>query len=137
MRPRSLHRARDGRPRAWRPIGTSPDARPRWSRRSSLLVCNAGSRRRCMRSSGPGRYLRITPTGFFGDPYAPAGYPAFLRAIYFVSSNLTFTVVLQHLVALVGGTFLYLMMRRLTGRVWLSLVPAGIVFLSGDYIFME
>jgi hypothetical protein len=83
------------------------------------------------------RYLRITPRGFFGDPYAPAGYPAFLRVIYFFSSNLTFTVVLQHMVALVGGTFLYLMMRRLTRRPWLSLVPAGIVFLSGDYIFME
>jgi hypothetical protein len=83
------------------------------------------------------RYLRINPTGFFGDPYSPAGYPAFLRAAHFFSSNLIFTIAVQHLVGLIAGTFLYLMIRRVSGNSWLGLLPAGIVLLSGDYIFLE
>jgi hypothetical protein len=83
------------------------------------------------------RYLRISPPGFFGDPYSPAGYPAFLRAIYFFDSNLIVTIAIQHLVGLIGGTFIYLMVRRVSGVSWLGLLPAGIVFLSGDYIFLE
>ncbi|HTB71382.1 MAG TPA: hypothetical protein VK707_10400 [Solirubrobacteraceae bacterium] len=83
------------------------------------------------------RYLRVSPTGFFGDPYSPAGYTAFLRAIHFFDSNLLVTMAIQNIVGLIGGTFVYLMVRRVSGRAWLGLLPAGIVFLSGDYIFLE
>jgi hypothetical protein len=83
------------------------------------------------------RYLRVSPTGFFGDPYSPAGYPAFLRAIHFLNRNLLVTMAIQNIVGLIGGTFIYLMVRRISGRAWLGLLPAAIVFLSGDYIFLE
>jgi hypothetical protein len=83
------------------------------------------------------RYLRVGPTGFFGDPYSPAGYTAFLRAIHFFDSNLLVTMAIQNVVGLAGGTFLYLMVRRVSGHLWLGLLPAGIVFLSGDFIFLE
>jgi hypothetical protein len=83
------------------------------------------------------RYLRVSPTGFFGDPYSPAGYPAFLRAIHFFDSNLLVTMAIQNVVGLIGGTLVYLMVRRVSGHGWLGLLPAGIVFLSGDFIFLE
>ena len=83
------------------------------------------------------RYLRITPPEFFGDPYSPAGYPAFLRALHFVWPNLIVTIAVQHVLGLIGGTFIYLMVRRVSGVSWLGLLPASIVLLSGDYIFLE
>jgi hypothetical protein len=83
------------------------------------------------------RYLRVSPHGFFGDPYAPAGYPAFLRGIFFFTSNLGVTVFAQHILGLITGTLLYAMVKRVTGIAWLGLIPTGIVFLSGDYLLME
>jgi hypothetical protein len=83
------------------------------------------------------RYLRIHPSGFFGDEYAPAGYPAFLRAIFFFTPNLLVTIFAQHILGLISGTFLYLMVKRVSGIAWLGLIPAGIVFFSGDYLLME
>jgi hypothetical protein len=83
------------------------------------------------------RYLRIDPAGFFGDPYSPAGYPAFLRAMRFIAANLIVTVAVQHLIGLIGGVFIYLTVRRVSTVPWLGLLPASIVFFSGDFIFLE
>jgi hypothetical protein len=83
------------------------------------------------------RYTRARPTGFFADPYSPAGYTAFLRAIFFFSPNLSVTIVVQHLLGLVSGTFVYLMVKRVSGIAWLGLIPAALVMFSGDYLFLE
>jgi hypothetical protein len=83
------------------------------------------------------RYTRVEPRGFFGDPYSPAGYTGFLRAIFFFSSNLSVTIFVQHLLGLVSGTFVYLMVKRVSGIAWLGLIPAALVMFSGDYLFLE
>jgi hypothetical protein len=83
------------------------------------------------------RYARVEPTGFFGDPYSPAGYTGFLRAIFFFSSNLSVTILVQHLLGLVSATFAYLMVKRVSGIAWLGLIPAALLMFSGDYLFME
>jgi 4-amino-4-deoxy-L-arabinose transferase-like glycosyltransferase len=83
------------------------------------------------------RYLRIAPTQFFGDPWAPAGYPAFLKAIHLVSSSLIVTIAAQHALGLIAGACVYLLVRRTSGPPWLGLLPAGILLFSGDYLFLE
>jgi 4-amino-4-deoxy-L-arabinose transferase-like glycosyltransferase len=73
----------------------------------------------------------------FGDPVRPAGYSIFLRGAHVVSSDLTFTIGLQHLLGLATAVVLYLIARRLGASTWLALVPAAVVSLSGDQVFLE
>ncbi|MCW3064241.1 MAG: hypothetical protein JWN32_1413, partial [Solirubrobacterales bacterium] len=83
------------------------------------------------------RYLRVSPHGFFSDPWSPAGYTAFLRAVHLVTPNLTVTTAAQDLLGVIGGSFVYLTVRRAGAPAWLALVPAAIPLLSGDYVFLE
>jgi hypothetical protein len=83
------------------------------------------------------RYLRVSPHGFFSDPWSPAGYTAFLRAVHFISANLSVTIAAQHVLGVIGGSFIYLTMRRASAPAWLALIPASIVLLGGDYLFLE
>lgn len=85
-----------------------------------------------------GRYLRSAfgPEGLFSDPFAPAGYPLFLRAARFLSGELWVTVALQHALGVVTALLLYGCVRAGGGR-WLALLPAGVVLLSGDQLYLE
>lgn len=86
------------------------------------------------------RYLRLPFTGFhglFSDPNIPAGYPAFLHAARWVSRDIVFTIGLQHLMGLATAVLLLLLVRRIGGPSWLGLIPAGVVLLSGDHLFLE
>jgi hypothetical protein len=82
------------------------------------------------------RYLRIH-IDFFGDPYAPAGYSAFLQAMHFITPNLGVTIFAQHLLGMVSATLLYMAMKRLGCVPWLALIPGALVLFSGDYLFLE
>jgi hypothetical protein len=86
------------------------------------------------------RYLRLSFTGYrglFSDPDSPAGYPAFLDVARWLDKNIVFTVGLQHLFGLATGTFILLLVRKIGGPLWLGLVPAAIVWFSGDFLFLE
>jgi hypothetical protein len=86
------------------------------------------------------RYLRLPVTTFtrlFGDPGAPAGYPAFLKVLHWVTHALAFTIGVQHLIGIATGLLLYAAMRRVGGPRWLGLVPAAAVLLNGDNLFVE
>lgn len=82
------------------------------------------------------RFARISPSGAFGDVWAPAGYPAFLALVRQISNNLSFTIGVQHLLGLVSGLLIFAAVRRVAPR-WVALVPAAVLILGGDYLFLE
>ena len=73
----------------------------------------------------------------YGDFWMPAGYPMFLWLLRQVSSQLWFTIWIQHLLGLGTGTFLYLSMRRLGVVRAIACIPAAIPLLSGDHLYLE
>ncbi len=87
------------------------------------------------------RYARIAAPGYhsglFSDPFAPAGYPAFLKLLRAIWSALPFTVGVQHALGLAIALLLYALARRLGSPRGVALVPAAVVLLSGDQLFLE
>ena len=86
------------------------------------------------------RYLRLSFTGvtpLFGDSGAPAGYPAFLDTMRFISAWLPFTVIVQHLLGLATALLLYGAVTRAGAPRWAALLPAIVVVFSGDHLFLE
>jgi hypothetical protein len=82
-------------------------------------------------------YIRAAHYGLSKDTLDPSGYPLFLRLAHAVSSQLAFTVAVQHTLGLVSGLLLFLTVRRLGGPRWLALVPAAVVWFNGDQLFLE
>ena len=82
-------------------------------------------------------YIRAAQSGLSLDTLDPSGYPLFLRFAHFVSSQLVFTVALQHALGLASGLLVFLAVRRLGGPRWLGLVPAAVVWFNGDQLFLE
>ncbi len=83
------------------------------------------------------RFARISPTGIFSDYWMPAGYAMFARGVRAIAPEIWVTTALQHLIGLGIGTVLFLAMRRLGAKPWLACIPAGVVFLSGDQLWIE
>src|SRR6266550_63632 len=82
-------------------------------------------------------YLFTSKDHLFSDASRMAGYPFALRIERYVFPDLSFVVVLQHVLGLATALLLYLSVRRVTGGRWLPLIPAGLVLLSGDYLLLE
>jgi hypothetical protein len=87
--------------------------------------------------SDSARYARVGGWSIYGDFWMPAGYPMFLWLLRQVSSQLWFTIWIQHLLGLGTGTFLYLSMRRLGVVRAIACIPAAIPLLSGDHLYLE
>jgi hypothetical protein len=83
------------------------------------------------------RFARISPTGIFDDTWMPAGYAMFARGLRAIAPELWVTTALQHLIGLGIGIVLFLTMRRLRVKPWLACIPAAVVFLSGDQLWIE
>jgi hypothetical protein len=75
--------------------------------------------------------------GMYEDTFGPTGYAAFLKALRALWDQLEFTVAVQHLLGVVAAVLLYAAVRRLGAPVWAACVPAGVVLLSGDQLYME
>lgn len=71
------------------------------------------------------------------NPQHPAGYSSLLAVAGLFSREVAFTVGLQHLCGIATGLLLYAAVRRLTGSPWPALLPAAMVILGGDQIFLE
>jgi hypothetical protein len=82
-------------------------------------------------------YLTDSADHFFGDPLRAVGYPVFLAGLRGLSSNLTFTIVVQHILGMASALCLYFGTRRLGLRRWAALIPAGVVLLHGPTIWLE
>lgn len=90
-------------------------------------------------SNDSARFLHFAhiDDGLFEDTFGPSGYPAFLKVVRFFSDQLEFTVAVQHLLGVLAALLLYAAVRRLGAPVWAGAVPAGVVLLSGDQLYME
>lgn len=71
------------------------------------------------------------------DPQHPAGYPALLALIGLLTRNIAVTIIIQHALGIVAGVLLFAAVRRLTGSARVALVPAAVVLLNPDEIFLE
>ncbi len=74
---------------------------------------------------------------FFHDSFAPTGYAAFLRFVRLISTRLEFTIVLQHLFGIAAALLLCAALRRVGAPRWASLIPAAVLLLSGDELYIE
>lgn len=81
-------------------------------------------------------YQRFASNPFI-DPQHPAGYDLIVAALGHVSRQIAFTVLLQHVIGLVSALLFGAAARRLTGSAWVGLLPAAIVLLDPDQIFLE
>ena len=73
----------------------------------------------------------------FGNPLRPAGYPLFLRALHGIAPSLVFVIIFQHVLGLASAALLYSAVARTGAPRLLGLVPAAIVALGGDFMFVE
>jgi hypothetical protein len=67
----------------------------------------------------------------------PVGYPIFLRIIHVFSSDLSVTILIQHLLGIATGVLLYMAVRRTGAPPYLGLLPAAVVFFGGTGLFLE
>src|SRR5688500_8791039 len=82
-------------------------------------------------------YIDVSQGDLFGNVLRPAGYPLFLRGLYEIAESIALVVIVNHLLGLASAVLLYLAVARAGGPRWLGLIPAGIVALGGDQMFLE
>jgi hypothetical protein len=82
-------------------------------------------------------YQNFALSGPFKDPTHPAGYALLLGALGHVTHNINAPVMLQHLSGICSALLIGAATRRVTGSQWAGLLPAGIILLGGDGIFLE
>ncbi len=70
-----------------------------------------------------------------GNPW-PAGYPMFLGALYRVSEQLSFVMLVQHVLGIATAALWFLAVRRVASPFW-ALLPAAVVLLAGPQLFIE
>ena len=73
----------------------------------------------------------------FLDPLHPAGYGLILGAIGRFTRDINATILLQHLAGIASALLLYGATKRVTGSRWAGLLPAGVLLLDGDIVFLE
>jgi dolichyl-phosphate-mannose-protein mannosyltransferase len=67
----------------------------------------------------------------------PYGYSFFLHAAHRVSANISFTIVLQHVLGLVAAGLLYASVRRFTHSRAAAVIAAAFILFDGFEIFLE
>jgi hypothetical protein len=82
-------------------------------------------------------YVDAAAHSLFSDPFRPAGYALFLRTLHAISSDLSFTIIVQHVIGLATAVVAYVVARQLGARRWVALIPAAVVTLSGDQLYFE
>jgi len=82
-------------------------------------------------------YIDVSQSELFGNPLRPAGYPIFLVVLNAIWMNIHFVIVVNHLLGLATAVILYATVVRAGGPRLLGLVPAAIVALGGDQMFLE
>jgi hypothetical protein len=82
-------------------------------------------------------YIDVAHGQLFGNELRPAGYPLFLRGLHAVAPSVLLVVLVQHLLGLASALLLYLGVVRAGAPRLLGLLPAAVVALGGDGIFLE
>ncbi len=82
-------------------------------------------------------YELFAGSNVFSNPVHPAGYSLILAGIGALTHEVAVPVLLQHLGGIASALLLWGATRRVTGSEWAGLLPAGIVLLDPDLIFLE
>ena len=82
-------------------------------------------------------YVRAAHGGLGRCGAEPSGYPLFLRLAHAVSDHLAFAIGVQHVLGLAAGVLVLLAVRAAGAPLWLGLLPAAVVWLNGDQLFLE
>ena len=73
----------------------------------------------------------------FADPQHPAGYGLIVAALGALTREVAVPVLLQHMVGVASALLLFAATRRVARSEWAGLLPAAIVLLNPDQIFLE
>lgn len=73
----------------------------------------------------------------FTDPQHPGGYPLILAGLGLVTHEVAVPVLLQHLGGIASALLLFAATRRVAASAWAGLLPAAIVLLNPDQVFLE
>ncbi len=84
-----------------------------------------------------GPYLGDARLAPFWDSLRMVGYGEFLRLLHWLTPHLLAVTFAQHALGLASALLLYASLRRCGLPAGVSLVPAAVVLLSGDQIFLE
>src|SRR3954452_23057484 len=82
-------------------------------------------------------YIDVSQGQLFGNELRPAGYPMLLWLLHAIFPSLVLVVVVQHLLGLASAALLYLAVGRAGAPPLLGVLPAAIVALGGDQVFLE
>lgn len=82
-------------------------------------------------------YARFAQSDVLANPQHPAGYSTFLAVLGWVTHQVAVVTVLQHVFGIATALLFYLAVRRLAGSPWPGLIPAGVILLNSDQIFLE
>jgi Dolichyl-phosphate-mannose-protein mannosyltransferase len=87
--------------------------------------------------SDSGIYFDGAFSSLWADPIRTVGYSMFLRLLHGIAPHLTLVIVVQHGLGLVAAMLLFCTVRRCGGPRGLGLVPAAMIALGGDELFLE
>ena len=73
----------------------------------------------------------------FEDPLHPAGYGLIVAALGHISQSVALPVLIQHVGGICSALLFFAATRRISGSEWAGLLPAGILLLNPDQIFLE
>jgi dolichyl-phosphate-mannose-protein mannosyltransferase len=82
-------------------------------------------------------YELFAGSNVFSNPVHPAGYSLILAGIGALTHEVAVPVLLQHLGGIASALLLWGATRRVTGSDWAGLLPAAIVLIDPDLIFLE
>src|SRR5437763_4211988 len=87
--------------------------------------------------SGRFLYYAHDAERFFHDSFGPVGYEAFLRVVRLITTRLEVTIALQHLFGITAALLLYAALRRVGAAWWPALIPAAVLLISGDQLYIQ
>ena len=83
-------------------------------------------------------YVGLAREQLWIDPTREIGYPLFLREMHAIwPTHLAWVIAMQHLFGLASAVLVFLAVRRAGGPAWLGLLPAALIALNGDEMFLE
>lgn len=82
-------------------------------------------------------YVGAAAGKLFSNPFRPAGYSMFLKAVHLLSASLPLTIAVQHLIGLATAVLVYAIARRIGASRWMALLAGAVVALSGDQLYLE
>lgn len=87
--------------------------------------------------SDSGIYFQDSVDSLWTDPIRTVGYSMVLRVLHGIWANLLLVTIIQHALGLASAVIIFATVRRCGGPRWLGLIPAAMIALGGDQLFLE